>query len=67
MQIQIRTREEKTKVKYLYLLSLCRRTQERIPLNPHRLRSGYEYSPPLHVPQPMTQQQQRYLAEGTDW
>ena len=47
---------------------LChsRRTQERIPLNPHRLRSGYEYSPPLHVPQPMTQQP-RYLAEGTDW
>ncbi|XP_034458368.1 E3 ubiquitin-protein ligase RNF165 isoform X3 [Hippoglossus hippoglossus] len=42
------------------------RTQERIPLNPHRLRSGYEFSPPLHVPQPMTQQP-RYLAEGTDW
>lgn len=37
-------------------------------MNPHRLRSGYEYSPPLHVPQPITtQQQQRYLAEGTDW
>ncbi|XP_051267637.1 E3 ubiquitin-protein ligase RNF165 isoform X2 [Dicentrarchus labrax] len=49
------------------ILPHSRRTQERIPLNPHRLRSGYEYSPPLHVPQPMTQQQQRYLAEGTDW
>lgn len=47
-------------------LCFCRRTQERIPLNPHRLRSGYEYTPPLHVPQPMTQQP-RYLAEGTDW
>ncbi|XP_071760776.1 E3 ubiquitin-protein ligase ARK2C isoform X3 [Centroberyx gerrardi] len=44
----------------------AQRTQERVPLNPHRLRSGYEYSPPLHVPQPITQQQ-RYLAEGTDW
>ncbi|XP_031716212.1 E3 ubiquitin-protein ligase RNF165 isoform X4 [Anarrhichthys ocellatus] len=30
------------------------------------MRSGYEFSPPLHVPQQMTQQQ-RYLAEGTDW
>ncbi|XP_074546455.1 E3 ubiquitin-protein ligase ARK2C isoform X2 [Halichoeres trimaculatus] len=49
------------------ILPHSRRTQERLPLNPHRLRSGYEYSPPLHVPQPMTQQQQRYLAEGTDW
>ncbi|KAK2819319.1 hypothetical protein Q5P01_024880 [Channa striata] len=48
------------------ILPHSRRTQERIPLNPHRLRSGYEYSPPLHVPQPMTQQP-RYLAEGTDW
>jgi len=48
-------------------LSHCRRTQERLPLNPHRLRSGYEFSHPLHVPQQMTQQQQRYLAEGTDW
>ncbi|KAK5611192.1 hypothetical protein CRENBAI_020452 [Crenichthys baileyi] len=27
---------------------------------------GYEYSPPIHVPQPITQQP-RYLAEGTDW
>ena len=51
----------------MYYICDCRRTQERIPLNPHRLRSGYEYSAPLHVPQPMTQQQQRYLAEGTDW
>ncbi|XP_068609213.1 E3 ubiquitin-protein ligase ARK2C [Brachionichthys hirsutus] len=48
------------------LLPHSRRTQERPPLNPHRLRSGYEFSPPLHGPQPMTQQQ-RYLAEGTDW
>uniref|UniRef100_A0A8C3APM3 RING-type E3 ubiquitin transferase n=1 Tax=Cyclopterus lumpus TaxID=8103 RepID=A0A8C3APM3_CYCLU len=48
------------------ILPHSRRTQERIPLNPHRLRSGYEFSPPLHVPQQMTQQQ-RYLAEGTDW
>ncbi|XP_037121618.1 E3 ubiquitin-protein ligase RNF165 isoform X2 [Syngnathus acus] len=38
------------------------RTQERVPLNPHRLRSAYEYSPPLHA-----LQQPRYLAEGTDW
>ncbi|XP_072518246.1 E3 ubiquitin-protein ligase ARK2C isoform X2 [Salminus brasiliensis] len=43
-----------------------RRTQERVPLNTHRLRPGYDYSPPLHVPQPITQQP-RYLAEGTDW
>ncbi|XP_077593856.1 E3 ubiquitin-protein ligase ARK2C isoform X3 [Stigmatopora nigra] len=43
-----------------------RRTQERVPLNPHRLRSGYEYSPALHAPHPVTQQP-RYLAEGTDW
>ncbi|XP_063746190.1 E3 ubiquitin-protein ligase ARK2C isoform X2 [Eleginops maclovinus] len=53
------------------ILPHSRRTQERLPLNPHRLRSGYEFSP-LHVPQPITQQQQqqqqqRYLAEGTDW
>ncbi|KTF76003.1 hypothetical protein cypCar_00038065, partial [Cyprinus carpio] len=43
-----------------------RRTQERVPLNTHRLRPGYEYAPPLHVPQPIPQQP-RYLAEGTDW
>ncbi|CAI5667254.1 unnamed protein product [Oreochromis niloticus] len=56
------------KPRYFLITSLSdyRRAQERIPLNPHRLRSGYEYSPPLHVPQPMTQQP-RYLAEGTDW
>lgn len=66
MQIQIRTDRKKTKSNFIFYL-ICRRTQERIPLNPHRLRSGYEYSTPLHVPQPMTQQQQRYLAEGTDW
>ncbi|XP_056874721.1 E3 ubiquitin-protein ligase RNF165 [Takifugu flavidus] len=41
------------------ILPHSRRTQERIPLNPHRLRSGYEYSAPLHVPQPITQQQQQ--------
>lgn len=35
-------------------------------MNPHRLRSGYEYSAPFHVSQPITQQP-RYLAEGTDW
>lgn len=35
-------------------------------MNPHRLRSGYEYSAPLHVSQPVSQQP-RYLAEGTDW
>ncbi|KAI7795579.1 putative RING finger protein 165 [Triplophysa rosa] len=43
-----------------------RRTQERVPLNTLRLRPGYEYVPPLHVPQPIPQQP-RYLAEGTDW
>ncbi|KAL7844874.1 hypothetical protein SRHO_G00234130 [Serrasalmus rhombeus] len=43
-----------------------RRTQERVPLNAHRIRPGYDYSPPLHIPQPITQQP-RYLAEGTDW
>ncbi|XP_039606554.1 E3 ubiquitin-protein ligase RNF165 isoform X1 [Polypterus senegalus] len=43
-----------------------RRTQERVPLQPHRLRSGYDYGPTLHVPQTMGQQP-RYLAEGTDW
>ncbi|KAG7481430.1 hypothetical protein MATL_G00066730 [Megalops atlanticus] len=43
-----------------------RRTQERIPLHPHRLRSGYDYIPSLHLPQPIAQQP-RYLAEGTDW
>ncbi|XP_045063977.1 E3 ubiquitin-protein ligase RNF165-like isoform X2 [Coregonus clupeaformis] len=48
------------------ILPHSRRTPERVPLNPHRLRSGYDYSPPLHVPQPISQQP-RYLAEGTDW
>ncbi|XP_060791653.1 E3 ubiquitin-protein ligase ARK2C isoform X2 [Neoarius graeffei] len=43
-----------------------RRTQERVPLNTHRLRPGYDYSLPMHIPQPITQQP-RYLAEGTDW
>uniref|UniRef100_A0A672I952 RING-type E3 ubiquitin transferase n=1 Tax=Salarias fasciatus TaxID=181472 RepID=A0A672I952_SALFA len=31
----------------------CRRTQDRIALSPHRLRSGYEFSSPPHLPQPM--------------
>ncbi|CAL8318269.1 unnamed protein product [Lota lota] len=48
------------------ILPHYRRAQERVPLIPQRLRSGYEYSPALHVPQPMGQQP-RYLAEGTDW
>ncbi|XP_045080887.1 E3 ubiquitin-protein ligase RNF165-like isoform X2 [Coregonus clupeaformis] len=48
------------------ILPHSRRTLERVPLNPHRLRSGYDYSPPIHVPQPISQQP-RYLAEGTDW
>ncbi|MGH0156163.1 UNVERIFIED_CONTAM: hypothetical protein FKN15_047647 [Acipenser sinensis] len=43
-----------------------RRIQDRVPMHPHRLRSGYDYPPNLHVPQPMGQQP-RYLAEGTDW
>ncbi|KAK1176084.1 E3 ubiquitin-protein ligase RNF165-like isoform X1 [Acipenser oxyrinchus oxyrinchus] len=43
-----------------------RRIQDRVPIHPHRLRSGYDYPPNLHVPQPMGQQP-RYLAEGTDW
>ncbi|KAL4660899.1 RING finger protein 165-like [Arapaima gigas] len=43
-----------------------RRTQERVPLHPPWLRSGYDYSPSIHVPQAMVQQP-RYLAEGTDW
>ncbi|XP_011479870.2 LOW QUALITY PROTEIN: E3 ubiquitin-protein ligase ARK2C [Oryzias latipes] len=48
------------------ILPHSRRTQDRIPQNHHRLRSGYEYPPPLHIPQPISQQP-RYLAEGTDW
>ncbi|RVE65975.1 hypothetical protein OJAV_G00121870 [Oryzias javanicus] len=48
------------------ILPHSRRTQDRVPQNHHRLRSGYEYSPLLHVPQPISQQP-RYLAEGTDW
>ncbi|XP_006627171.1 E3 ubiquitin-protein ligase ARK2C isoform X2 [Lepisosteus oculatus] len=48
------------------ILPHSRRTQERVPLHPHRLRSGYDYAPSLHVPQPIGQQP-RYLAEGTDW
>ncbi|XP_061116515.1 E3 ubiquitin-protein ligase ARK2C, partial [Conger conger] len=48
------------------ILPHSRRAQERVPLNPHRLRGGYDYIPSLHLPQPITQQP-RYLAEGTDW
>ncbi|KAJ8380934.1 hypothetical protein SKAU_G00017120 [Synaphobranchus kaupii] len=47
------------------ILPHSRRAQERVPLQPHRLRAGYDYIPSLHLPQPMTQP--RYLAEGTDW
>lgn len=46
---------------------LCRRTPERVPHQPHRLRPGYEFAPPLHVPTQPVVQQPRYLAEGTDW
>uniref|UniRef100_A0AAV2IUC2 RING-type E3 ubiquitin transferase n=1 Tax=Knipowitschia caucasica TaxID=637954 RepID=A0AAV2IUC2_KNICA len=54
------------------ILPHSRRNQERISVNPHRLRAGFEFSPPLHVSPPVPQQQQqqqqqRYLAEGTDW
>ncbi|XP_033844869.1 E3 ubiquitin-protein ligase RNF165-like [Periophthalmus magnuspinnatus] len=48
------------------ILPHSRRNQERISMNPHRLRAGYEYSSPLHVSQGVPQQP-RYLAEGTDW
>ncbi|KAM9735195.1 LOW QUALITY PROTEIN: E3 ubiquitin-protein ligase ARK2C-like [Menidia menidia] len=48
------------------ILPHSRRTQDRAPLTPHRLRSGYEYPPALHVAPPVSQQP-RYLAEGTDW
>ncbi|XP_054867276.1 E3 ubiquitin-protein ligase RNF165 isoform X1 [Amphiprion ocellaris] len=44
-----------------------RRTPERVPHQPHRLRPGYEFAPPLHVPPQPVVQQPRYLAEGTDW
>lgn len=64
--IQIYTDSQGKRFNLKCIIVAHRRTQDRIPLNPHRLRSGYEYSPPLHVPQPMTQQP-RYLAEGTDW
>ncbi|XP_030624541.1 E3 ubiquitin-protein ligase RNF165 isoform X4 [Chanos chanos] len=41
-------------------------TQDRSSHHPQTLRPGYEYAPPMHVPQPVTQPP-RYLAEGTDW
>ncbi|XP_023858190.1 E3 ubiquitin-protein ligase ARK2C isoform X1 [Salvelinus sp. IW2-2015] len=44
-----------------------RRTPERMPHQPHRLRLGYEFVPALHVPPQPVGQQPRYLAEGTDW
>ncbi|XP_030624524.1 E3 ubiquitin-protein ligase RNF165 isoform X2 [Chanos chanos] len=43
-----------------------RHTQDRSSHHPQTLRPGYEYAPPMHVPQPVTQPP-RYLAEGTDW
>uniref|UniRef100_A0A8D2ZQ80 RING-type E3 ubiquitin transferase n=1 Tax=Scophthalmus maximus TaxID=52904 RepID=A0A8D2ZQ80_SCOMX len=49
------------------VICLGRRTQERVPHQPHRLRPGYEFAPPLHVPPQPVVQQPRYLAEGTDW
>ncbi|XP_071394621.1 E3 ubiquitin-protein ligase ARK2C isoform X4 [Centroberyx affinis] len=45
----------------------AQRTPERVPHQPHRLRPGYEFAPPLHVPPQPVVQQPRYLAEGTDW
>ncbi|KAL0979114.1 hypothetical protein UPYG_G00180890 [Umbra pygmaea] len=44
-----------------------RRTPERMPHQPHRLRPGYEFAPALHIPSHPVAQQPRYLAEGTDW
>lgn len=49
------------------VICLSRRTPERVPHQPHRLRPGYEFAPPLHVPPQPVVQQPRYLAEGTDW
>lgn len=48
-------------------MCLSRRTPERVPHQPHRLRPSYEFAPPLHVPPQPVVQQPRYLAEGTDW
>ncbi|MEQ2174131.1 hypothetical protein GOODEAATRI_004610 [Goodea atripinnis] len=50
-----------------HILPPSRRTPERVPHQPHRLRPGYEFGPPLHVPPQPVVQQPRYLAEGTDW
>ncbi|TWW60618.1 E3 ubiquitin-protein ligase RNF165 [Takifugu flavidus] len=50
-----------------HILPPSRRTPERVPHQPHRLRPGYEFAPPLHVPTQPVVQQPRYLAEGTDW
>lgn len=49
------------------VICLSRRTPERVPHQPHRLRPGYDFAPPLHVPPQPVVQQPRYLAEGTDW
>uniref|UniRef100_H3AFK7 RING-type E3 ubiquitin transferase n=1 Tax=Latimeria chalumnae TaxID=7897 RepID=H3AFK7_LATCH len=48
------------------ILPHSRRTPERLPLHPHRLRPGYEFSHQLRPP-PHMGPQPRYLAEGTDW
>lgn len=67
--VQVHMNPFKKKQEFFKSLVRCfsRRTPERVPHQPHRLRPGYEFAPPLHVPpQPMVQQP-RYLAEGTDW
>lgn len=40
---------------------LCRRSQERVSVHPHRLHPSFDFGHQLQTPQP------RYLAEGTDW
>ncbi|XP_038649317.1 E3 ubiquitin-protein ligase RNF165 isoform X2 [Scyliorhinus canicula] len=48
------------------LLSFPRRTQERAPPYPHRLRPGFDFSNHVH-PASAVGVQPRYLTEGTDW
>ncbi|XP_020371302.2 E3 ubiquitin-protein ligase RNF165 [Rhincodon typus] len=48
------------------LLPFPRRTQERAPPYPHRLRAGFDFSNHLH-PGSAVGTQPRYLTEGTDW
>ncbi|XP_078084136.1 E3 ubiquitin-protein ligase ARK2C [Mustelus asterias] len=48
------------------LLSFPRRTQERAPPYPHRLRPGFEFTSHVH-PASAVGTQPRYLTEGTDW